>query len=510
MGKSIEDYYQDSLNRSSLLDTFGIRIDDEEEEFMTSKEIVEQKKRLESQFGVSRPGQGNRGGDPTKIEEEVHFKRYTTRREHKYTEAEMQQIRDSCMSTIVHDYGERDIYHMSDEERAENDMLAELRPKLGALKRTYRKVDQYVEAMRTVMEAWRILEKNNYLHSRDEFYDLIAKGRIYSRSIIMPKLKKMDNYNIDLLIQYISNPDADASKLAPIVPEVKDPFYDVITREDDPWYDYFYNQELERINAEEDNKDEDEQMSAYDRNLKAHQYATKEFQRMTMERYLDPEEVELIRDHMDNPPDLEVQNLKRKYYKNYDKRTFTLKKRKKKDKNNKNERFIIENTHRILNKIQMNAAYNGASDFSRSYLITQSMFGHDKKLKDFWAGKEFHGSWANKDDVLLYDLAIREALLQEKPEGQRYYSYADQELSQFFKALEDHGINTLDLRRRMNLNGADSSVHDDISKAGRRKENKKMEAAILQRISKLNNDSKFKKLISKAEKDLNKRFEEGN
>ena len=45
--------------------------------------------------------------------------------------------------------------------------------------------------------------------------------------------------------------------------------------------------------------------------------------------------------------------------------------------------------------------------------------------------------------------------------------------------------------------------------SAKRKENKKLESAILQRITKLNGDPSFKKLATKAENALNKRFEEG-
>ena len=165
---------------------------DDSESFMTSKDLVEQKEKIEKQnpninIPIISPD----------IEEEVHFKRYTKKRAHKYTESEMKAIRESCVSTIVHDYGERDIYHLSDEERRKNDMLAELSMKLSGVKRVYRKVNEYVEAMRIVVEAWQLLEKNNYIHTRDEFFDLVADGTIVSSRIVMPKLKKSDQYNMD-------------------------------------------------------------------------------------------------------------------------------------------------------------------------------------------------------------------------------------------------------------------------------------------------------------------------
>ena len=41
-----------------------------------------------------------------------------------------------------------------------------------------------------------------------------------------------------------------------------------------------------------------------------------------------------------------------------------------------------------------------------------------------------------------------------------------------------------------------------------KKENKKIESALLQRITKLNNSPKFKKIVGKAENALNKYYED--
>ena len=203
--------------------------DDDSEDFVTSTEIVKTKEKLEKKLGITT------SDDDGVIEESVHFKRYTKRREHKYTEREMAEIRNSCHRTIVHDYGEFDIYHISNEERARNDQLAEISMKLSKLKRTYRRVDQYIEAMRTVFEAWSLLERTNYLHTKEEFYKMVADGRIVSNRIIMPKLKRMDQYNIDMIINYISNPDLDASHLVPKKTE----------RDHDSFFDDDFNEESE-------------------------------------------------------------------------------------------------------------------------------------------------------------------------------------------------------------------------------------------------------------------------
>lgn len=464
MSKSIEEMYQNLLEQSALFG--GIESDskgssysfdeDDDEDFMTSKEIIKRKENLEEKFGISE----NRGNGDGIIEEDVHFKIYGKRREHKYTEKEMEAIRNSCMCTIVHDYGEHDIYHLTDEERANNDMLAELSMKLGGLKRTYRKVDQYIEAMRVVVQAWALLEKNNFIHTKEEFYKLVSEGKIVSNRIIMPKLKKMDQYNMDMIIKYISNPDADPTDLLPIKEEIRD-----------PWYDQFYD--------DDDDEDEEEEMM----------------------RLLSPEEVQYIIDHADNPPEIKVHDIKRNLIKGYDQRNFKFGKKKKVSKKDK---YMIENLHDILNKIQSNPANRDASDYTRSYLVTHSMFDVEKEEKSFFDDLYFDGSWTNKEDLFLYDLAVREELLKQHPPKERYLTYGDKELAKFFNILEENGINTIDLRRKMDCT-AESLTRNEEKRS--KKENRKIESAIVQRITKLNNNPKFKKIVGKAESALNKYYE---
>lgn len=460
MSKSVEDMYRALLDDAALAeqsrydDTMRYESGDDSEEFLTSKEIIKTKEVMEERLGIIPQGDGV-------IEEDVHFKRYTKRRMHKYTEKEMAQIRESCIGSIVHDYGENDIYHLSDEDRAANDMLNEIGMKLGGLKRTYRKVDQYIEAMRIVVQAWEMLEeKGNFIHSRDEFFQMVAEGRIVSNRIIMPKLKKMDAYNVDMIIKYISNPELDPTTLVP-EPEP----------DQDRWYD--------DILGDEDRESEEDEML----------------------RLLSPEEFEFIQEHQDDPPAIKVKDIKPSLIKGYDRRDFGRRLSKKK-KGNKKDRYIRENLHDMLNKIQNNEI-NHRRDSTRSRMITHSMFEIDKPQKDVWDELYFDGSWANDDDVFLYDLAVREELLKQHPAKRAYLTFADDELANFFKILESNGINTIDLRRKMDCPaGADAAREEKLAK----KANKKVESALIQRITELNKNSKFKKIVSKAEDALNKQF----
>lgn len=149
------------------------------------------------------------------IDETIHFKRYSVRRERNYTEKEMTEIKSKCQNTIVNDYGTNDFYHISDEERQKNDNLAEIAMKLASVKSLYRRLDQYIEAMRIVYKAWELLSEQNVVHSKKEFFKMVAKGEIISHRIIIPQLKNIKKYNMDLIIRYISNPELDVSVFAP-------------------------------------------------------------------------------------------------------------------------------------------------------------------------------------------------------------------------------------------------------------------------------------------------------
>ena len=397
---------------------------------------------------------------PADIQEEVHFHRYTTRRQHKYTEKELERIRESCKATIVHDYSENDMFHQSDEERAANDLLAEIRVKLHGLKSTYSKVDQYILAMRTVVEACEMIEeKANFIHPEDEFYSMISEGKIYITGVPMPRLRKADRYNQDLIIRYISNPELDPSDLV-FNNKPNDSFYD-------DW-------------DEEDDESDDEKMY----------------------RLLSEDEVNYIIDNEDKPPMIKVHDIKNKYIKGYDRKSMFKSNRKKESKKDK---YMKESLHDLLNKIQANPINNPNRGYSSSWLLTNSMFEPEKKEKDFWDDLYFDGSWTNKNDLFLYDMAVRDKMLDQHPVGERYLTNQDKELQTFFRTMEENGINVVELRRRMNM--ADEDLRKEEAKKVA-KDNKKIESALIQRIEKLNGDPKFKKLVTKAEKAINKQMEE--
>ena len=89
--------------------------------------------------------------------------------------------------------------------------------------------------------------------------------------------------------------------------------------------------------------------------------------------------------------------------------------------------------------------------------------------------------------------------------GNPSMTYADQELQNVFSIMESNGLNVTEFRRRMNMS-IESMHKADMKKI--RKHNRKTESAIIQRITKLNRNPKFKKLIAKAEKKISEQMQE--
>lgn len=485
---------------------------DDTEEFLTSKEVVKNKELMEEQLGIHvQPDH--------EVEETAHFKIYNKQRKHVYTETEMKKIRESCVSTIVHDYSEKDFFHMTDEERAENDMLSEIGVKLGSLKRTYRKVDQYVEAMRVVVQAWELLEKaGNFAMSPDDFFKLVSEGIVYSNRIIMPKLKRFDQYNLDLIVKYISNPNLDPKDLVPVKEEPQefdlfDDFYVDIEglMENNIMVEVYYTEFIEQKKDEykkkhnipldqdipdDDSIPKDERFNESDYREDAITYIQDHVIMDEMERLLPPEDIQTILNSDETPPEMKIEMVKRRWIKGYDKRTFSTKH---KYHGKKKERDIIIGMHDLLNQIQNNPK-NHDDDVTKSYMITHSMFDASKPEKDFWDDLYYTGSWKDDNAYYLYELALQEKFMNSHPPKESYITYREQAVNRFFNILERQGVNTVELRRKMNCTDQDNKIKESNRS---KKENRKIEEAVFKRVIALNESSKFKKLTAKAEKALN-------
>jgi hypothetical protein len=464
----LESLYKEFLDNDDNHDSYLMnngndwRNDEDSVSFMTEEDLAKIHNK-EEELGIKSDNKSITTGDDS------HFKIYNKRRVHKYTDAEMEAMKRSCESTIVNDYGENDFFHMSDEERERIDVMAEIANELAKVRSIYRKPDKYVEAMRSVMKAWAILEKGNYLHSKKEFYKLVSSGNIYSNRIVMPKLKNIDGFNTDVIAEYIYNTDLDPADL--VKDEAKNDF--------DEWFNDFENEEEETPEEK-------------------------------LERLLSPEEIEYIDSKLnteENEKMVPVQNLEKKYIKNYDQKSFRFNiKKKKKNTDSKFEKRIKDVNHKMLNRLQSETIrLSNSYDLNRSYLLSNSIFDVEKKKESNLDKVRFNGDWTKDDDVELYELQLLGAWLDDRSSENKYKLNSDIMLDNFFKDMENQGMNVIKLRRAM---GQDDDSLSAETKLRKIKTNKKLEAAIIQRITKLNNNDKFKKLVKKVEKGINKGYED--
>lgn len=418
--------------------------DADAEIFMTSEDIVKQEELRREEEETT--GRRRRGLEPGQIEETVHFKQYNKLRERKYTEAELAKFRAGCERVIVHDYGANDFYHISDKERNEHDQLAKINIELGGLKSLYRRADQYVLAMRVVYKAWNMLAENNPLHSKDEFFDYLRKGLIGSNRIISPKLKGLDKYNQDILIEYIVNDSLDPADLAP---------------KKDDFSDYYYDDE-------------------YDEDIEA-------------QTLLDESEIEYLATHDEAGDGLVVEDIRSKDVKALDDELNYITKRRRKvmKKKDKKKNRIQKTTVGILKQIQQDHYQRG-----NYYGVAWNYFEDNPENKPSF-GTPYGGSWRDDDAVEMYAFAIDQEERNKSVSGDSYLTYADKELDKFFRTLEEKGVNTIELKRKI-LGSTESINAKKVARA--KKQNRKMERQVINRIKSLSGDPKFKKLIKKSEK----------
>lgn len=424
--------------------------DDEIELFVTSED-----KAREAKLREELDHRDHRPGAYRQPEESVYFRYTDKKRVRKYTDEEMARLREGARRVIVHDYGELDFYHLTDEERERNDQLASISLKLGNLKRIYRSVDKYIEAMRVVYQAWSILAENSPLHTREEFFEYVAKGIIVSNRILTPKLKGITGYNEDLLLQYVSNPTLDPKDLLPKQLSDRDDYY----------------------------------------------YADVEEQKFEMDCLLSPKEIEYVVRHDDLPDEerivLPVKPIKRKFLKAYDDQQ-GLGRRKRKRGMKKIDRDLQPDMTAILKRLVKADADRDPYATMSSFNSLTDVFDASKR-KTVWDQVPYAGSWQDDEEVELYELAVSEELMREPIPGGGGITAADRENQIFYRTMESMGISTVDWRRD-STQGGGTYLQEKARRS--RKQNRKLERKIINRLGEMQVDPKFKKLIKRSEKSL--------
>lgn len=403
-----------------------------------------------------------------KMSHDGHFRTYTTKRQHKWSEQEKEEIRNSCLATFVNDYGKDDFYHISDEERAELDSLSELRGELSTLRTLYRQVDKYILAMRIVFKALDMIEKKgNFLYSRDEFYEKLASGEIYTTGFMIPKLRARINFQPEVLAVYISNPELDPT--------------DLLTEDE---------KRKRSVNAWDYEDEEDEETEE------------EKFQRL-----FSPEDIEIISkwlDNQENPQGVSLDVINSRFVTGYnDKKSYFGDKRKIKY-NNKAEKRYAKELKKFLVAIEGSSNFdNDPYNSSRSYSnrLIGGAFEDVPEEKNPIDELAYHGSFSSDKQFRGFELLMDDRYMASVVPGTQYRTHQSVVNQKLFNAMEAAGMNVTELRRAMNLSGTDIEDNEENREATRA-HNKKVEAKLVARIVALNNNSKFKKLIEKADKQL--------
>lgn len=92
--------------------------------------------------------------------------------------------------SVVHDFG--DVYHLSEEERIAKNKFYSAFKKLSTCKHKYKKLDQYVTAMREAIKCLNLIAENNGYYDPDKFKKLFYKKEITIAGLFVPQYKGSD------------------------------------------------------------------------------------------------------------------------------------------------------------------------------------------------------------------------------------------------------------------------------------------------------------------------------
>ena len=95
----------------------------------------------------------------------------------KIPERRKAKILEEFEVVVVRDFG--DDYHLSEEERKARNRFYDAFKVLRKAKRTYRRINEYVDVMREVLKCLDLVAKDNGIYDPDEFKRLFMKGEIY-------------------------------------------------------------------------------------------------------------------------------------------------------------------------------------------------------------------------------------------------------------------------------------------------------------------------------------------
>lgn len=95
----------------------------------------------------------------------------------------------------VNEFG--DDYHLSEDERRSNNQFYDAFKKFSKFKHKYRKLPEYIDAMREGLKCLDFVAERNGFFSKEEFKDLVAKKKIIVTGLQFPKYTGKDRKKLD-------------------------------------------------------------------------------------------------------------------------------------------------------------------------------------------------------------------------------------------------------------------------------------------------------------------------
>lgn len=129
-------------------------------------------------------------------------------------ERRIQQMKDEFDCVVVNDFG--DEYHLSEEERIAKNKFYEAFKVFSKCKHKYRKLDEYVKAMREALKCLDFVAQNNGVYPPDEFKKMYFRNKIVINGLTLPQFKGRERKTIswDYLTDFILS-DRDPSEILP-------------------------------------------------------------------------------------------------------------------------------------------------------------------------------------------------------------------------------------------------------------------------------------------------------
>ena len=115
----------------------------------------------------------------------------------------IEEFKKNYDCVVVNDFG--DDYHLSDEEREKNNECYSIFKNFSRCKHKYRKVEQYVIAMREFLKCLDFVAELNGVYDPDKFKKLYLKGEINITGLFIPKFigKARKTISTDYLTEFI-------------------------------------------------------------------------------------------------------------------------------------------------------------------------------------------------------------------------------------------------------------------------------------------------------------------